>query len=180
MTCIVGYLDKKNKKVILGGDSAAVGEDTTFVNNDSKVFGVGDFIIGCTTSFRMIQLLKFSFKPPKVKKEIFEYMCTDFVNAVRECFIEGGFMETFENGSDKGGCFLVGYKNRLFRIEEDFAVFENANGIDAVGCGDEFALGALHTISDQQIKSDDKVIKALQTAAYYSNGVCEPFYIIST
>ena len=66
-----------------GADSAGVARILQF-EKMKKVFKNGDFVIGCTSSFRMIQLLRFSFKPRKVyDKDIYEYMCTDFpINGV--------------------------------------------------------------------------------------------------
>lgn len=181
MTCIVGYLDKKTKKVTIGGDSAGVAGLDITIRKDEKVFKVGDFIIGCTSSFRMIQLLRFSFKPPEIKsKNIYEYMCTDFINAVRECFKNGGYLQKYSDGDEKGGTFLVAYKNRLFRIENDFQVAESLNGIDAVGCGAYYALGSLHILSRQNLTPKEKVLKSLETAAFFSAGVSKPFVINGT
>jgi ATP-dependent protease HslVU (ClpYQ) peptidase subunit len=181
MTCIVGIVDKKRKKVIIGGDSAGVSGYNITIRKDVKVFKNGDFVIGCTTSFRMIQLLQFSFKPPKIgKKDIHEYMCTDFINRVRECFKEGGYLQKWTDGDEKGGEFLVAYKDRLFKISTDFQVGENLDGMDACGCGMEFALGALHTLTKQKISTEKKVLKALECSEYFSSGVSSPFILIST
>jgi len=181
MTCIVGMIDKKTKKVIIGGDSAGVAGSNMFIRKDAKVFKNNDFVIGCTSSFRMIQLLRFSFKPPEVKtKDIYEYMCTDFINAVRNCFKDGGYLQKYTDGDEKGGTFLVAYKNRLFKIENDFQVAENLNGIDSCGCGQDFALGSLFTLQKQEMETDKKVLKALESAEFLSNGVCRPFVLIGT
>ena len=181
MTCIVGYLDKKTKKVTIGGDSAGVAGLDITIRKDEKVFKVGDFIIGCTSSFRMIQLLRFSFKPPEIKqKNIYEYMCTDFINAVRECFKNGGYLQKYSDGDEKGGTFLVAHKNRLFRIENDFQVAESLNGIDAVGCGADYALGSLHILTKQNLTPKEKVLKSLETASFFSAGVSKPFVINGT
>ena len=181
MTCIVGYLDKKTKKVTIGGDSAGVEELNIIIRKDEKVFKVDDFIFGCTSSFRMIQLLRFSFKPPEIKsKNIYEYMCTDFINAVRECFKNGGYLQKYSDGDEKGGTFLVAYKNRLFRIENDFQVAESLNGIDAVGCGANYALGSLHILAKQNLTPKEKVLKSLETASFFSAGVSKPFIINGT
>lgn len=181
MTCIVGYLDKKTKKVIIGGDSAGVAGLNITIRKDPKVFSVGHFIFGCTSSFRMIQLLRFCFKAPEIKsKDIYEYMCTDFVDAVKECFKNGGYLQKYTEGDEKGGTFLVAYKNRLFRIEDDFQVCENFNGIDAVGCGSEFALGSLYTSIKQNLTPKEKVNTALESAAFFSGGVSKPFVFSET
>lgn len=181
MTCIVGLVDSKKKSVLIGGDSAAVGGANIFIRKDVKVFLNKDFVIGCTSSFRMIQLLRYSFKPPVVgSKDIYEYMCTDFINSVRKCFKEGGYLQTYTDGDEKGGTFLVGYKNRLFKVENDFQVAENMNGVDACGCGQDFALGVLYSLSKHNISTRDKALKALEAAEFLANGVRRPFTLIET
>ncbi len=181
MTCIVGMIDKKRKRVIIGGDSAGVANSNIYIRKDAKVFKNGDFVIGCTSSFRMIQLLRFSFIPPEVNnKDIYEYMCTDFINAVRKCFKTGGYLQKYTDGDEKGGTFLIAYKNRLFKVENDFQVAENLNGINSCGCGMDFALGALHAMSKQKISTEQKVLNALESAEFLSTAVRRPFVLIST
>jgi ATP-dependent protease HslVU (ClpYQ) peptidase subunit len=178
MTCIVGVIEKET--VTIGGDSAGVRGLDVWVRKDPKVFKVGAFVIGCTTSFRMTQLIRFSFAPPEVPEgeDVFKYMCTAFVDALRTCFKNGGFM-TVSNSVESGGAFLVGYKNRLFSVESDFQVTESFDGFEAVGCGESFALGALCAM-DSGTPAADRVQKALEIAAYRSGGVRPPFIIEST
>lgn len=179
MTCIVGLIDKKNNNVIIGGDCAASANSNVFQRKDKKVFRNGEFVIGCTTSFRMIQLLQYSFIPPKINnKNIHKYMCTDFIDEVRKCFSEGGFLQRYQDGDEKGGSFLVGYKDRLFKIDSDFQVGENKMEYDSIGSGSDFALGSLFTSSNLEPKK--RVIMALKSAEYLSMGVLSPFTILST
>ena len=180
MTCIVGLLDKNSKRVFIGADSAGVAGYKVTIRKDEKIFKNGDFIIGCTSSFRMIQLLRFSFSPPEIgKKEIYQYMCTDFIEAIRNCFRNGGYMQKEKAGADQGGLFLVGYKDRLFMIGEDFQVGEAYEGLMAVGCGDEYALGSLFS-SPVEMSPEEKINKALSAAAYFSAGVSAPFIVLGT
>lgn len=177
MTCIVGVIEKQ--KVYIGADSAGVRGLDIWLRKDPKVFKNGDFVLGCTSSFRMIQLLRFSFKPPKrhVDQDIYEYMCVDFINEVRQCFKSGGFAEK-DKEVEGGGCFLVGYQGRLFTIEGDYQVGECADGYNSVGCGESFALAALDAL-DKKMPVKDRIIKALEIAAYRSGGVRPPFVIES-
>lgn len=178
MTCIVGIVS--GNQVYIGGDSCGAAGTNITIRRDTKVFRNGDFIIGCTSSFRMIQLLRFSFKPPVIGgKDIYEYMCTDFIDAVRECFRTGGYIRK-NNEVESGGNFLVGYKNRLFEVDNDFQVAENINGIHAVGCGCNIALGALYILNQLNFEPKEKVRKALQAAEFYDGAVCQPFNILST
>jgi len=181
MTCIVGFVDKKNKKVTIGADSAGSNDSEVLIRKDPKIFRNGEFIIGCTSSFRMIQLLRFSFKPPKIgNKDIYEYMCTDFVDAVRNCFKDGGYLQKYIDGDEKGGTFIIGYKDRLFVIEDDFQVGENLNGIASIGCGSPYALGSMFTNIKSDKSAKERVTMALEAAAFYSLGVAKPFLILET
>lgn len=181
MTCIVGFLDKENDVVIMGADSAGVAGSLIMARKDTKLFKNGDFVIGCTSSFRMIQLLRFSFKPPVINdKDIYEYMCTDFINEVRKCFTDGGYIQKQKDGDEKGGTFLVAYKNRLFQIDEDFQVGENIDGFASVGCGVEYALGAIYSTDMNEVSPEKIVLRALKAAEHFSTGVCRPFIFETT
>ena len=161
MTCIVGVVDKG--KVYIGGDSAGVSGLNISIRKDPKVFKVKEFVIGCTSSFRMIQLLNFSFKPPVIKKDrdLYEYMCTDFVDAVRKCFQKGGYLQKHKDGDEMGGTFLIGIRGRLFMIENDFQVAENHVPFDSVGCGEPFAKAALHALHGFDIAPEEKIKRVL-------------------
>ena len=179
MTCIVGFTDKKNKKVLIGADSAGSDGLNVTIRKDAKVFKNGDFVIGCTSSFRMIQLLRFSFTPPRVyDKDIYEYMCTDFINEVRRCFKDGGYLQKYTDGDEKGGVFLVAYKDRLFKIEGDFQVAEAKQGYDSCGCGESYALGSIFSTS--KTEAEEIIIDALKCAENFSCDVRRPFITLST
>ncbi len=177
MTCIVGLVD--NGTVWIGGDSAATAGFSLTVRSDKKVFKVGDMLIGFTSSFRMGQLLEHSFTPPKrhADQDVFTYMVTSFVDAVRACFKDGGFAEKHSE-SERGGAFLVGYEKRLFLIESDYQVGESIHGFNACGCGDQIALGAMYLSRGSEPK--DRIYSALKAAEAFSAGVRAPFHILSS
>lgn len=177
MTCIVGIIE--GKKVYIGGDSAGVSGLNVTIRKDTKVFKVDKFIFGCTWSFRMIQLIRFSFKPPKRYDEtdVYEYMCTAFINELRQCFKNGGFARV-SNGEEEGGQFLVGYEGRLFDIHSDFQVGESEKGYSSCGCGQSYAIGALDAM-DTELPAENRIRKALEIAVYRSGGVRPPFIIVS-
>lgn len=176
MTCIAGLAI--NGVVYIGGDSAGVGGYSLTVRADRKVFRNGEFVFGFTSSFRMGQLLHHSLVPPKRHPDtnVDKFMVTEFIDAVRKCLKDGGYASR-ENDVEAGGVFLVGYEGRLFRIDNDYQVGESADGIDAVGCGEDLAIGALSASAG---KPRDRVQMALQVAESRSAGVRGPFHIIST
>jgi hypothetical protein len=111
MTCIVGIAE--NGRVYLGGDSAGVAGWDLTVRGDPKVFQNGECVFGFTSSFRMGQLLRFSFMPPAqpLGSDNYAHMCTTFVNEVRECLKRGGFASK-KDEAEAGGNFLVGYRGQ--------------------------------------------------------------------
>lgn len=176
MTCIAAVTD--GKTVVMGGDSAAVSEFDLVVRREPKVFFNGEFLIGFTTSFRMGNLLRFTFKPPEFadERDPFEYISTDFVNALRRCFKRGGYAKKSEE-VEEGGCFLVGCRGRLFQIDEDYQVGEPAEDYAAVGCGHAYAKGSL--FATNWSFPDARVRYALEAAERHSCGVRSPFTILT-
>lgn len=145
------------------------------IRKDEKVFQNGPFIMGGTTSFRMIQLLRYKFDPPKqtVNTDDMKYMVTDFVDALRQCFHNNGFGD---KDATVGGTFLVGYKGTLYTIASDYQVGIVHCGYDAVGCGSDIALGALHATKGK--KPEARIKMALEAASTFSAGVAPPFILI--
>ncbi len=175
MTCIVGIVHKN--KVYIGGDSAGVAGLDVIIRADSKVFTNKDFVFGFTSSFRMGQLLRYSFVPPahKEHQDVYEYMVTKFVNQVRKCFHAGGYGKK-NNEVESGGTFLVGYSGRLFSIQNDYQVAESSLPYDAVGCGQSYALGSLFATKLKEPKA--RIRLALSAAEQFSGGVRGPFRIV--
>lgn len=161
----------------MGGDSAGVDGYHLVTRKDTKVFRVGDFTLGFTTSFRMGQLLAHAFNPPKrhTDQDVYAYMVTTFIDGLRDCLKAGGWAKR-DSEREVGGTFLVGYEGRLFQIEGDYQVGEPLSGYAACGCGCEVALGALYATGN--MKPRDRVKVALQAAEAFSAGVRGPFNII--
>lgn len=174
MTCIVGLVEQGT--VYVGADSAGVSGLDIRVRADPKVFRVGSYLIGYTTSFRMGQLLRFGFAPPEQdpRHSDDEHMMTVFVDAVRERFKGGGYA-TVNNNVETGGTFLIGYRGRLYIVQQDYQVGVPVLPYDAVGCGADMALGALYATEGGRPR--DRVLLALQAAEQFSGGVRRPFVI---
>lgn len=178
MTVIVGLVE--NGTVYMGGDSAGVAGLSITVRSDEKVFNNGSFLIGITSSFRMRDILRYKFDPPKQtdKQDDLEYMVTDFIDAVRDAFGKNGFGSTQEKSPNSGGQFMVGYKGKLYVVHSDFQVGIPTLGYDSVGCGSDIALGAMHATTGKN--PEERVNSALSAAAEFSGGVCAPFVIIKS
>lgn len=175
MTCIIGCIN--NGTVYMGADSAGVGGYYIERRKDEKVFLNGEFIIGFTSSFRMGQLLRFKFSPPKMKEgqDIYEFMVSDFVEGVRQCLKAGGYSKV-DNNEETGGTFLVGYRGRLFTVAADFQVSELLGDYAAVGCGSDIALGSMYSSKGKVVV--ERIMTALEAAEEFSAGVRGPFNIL--
>lgn len=175
MTCIVGIVE--NGTVYMGGDSAGVGGHYDLVvRADRKVFTKDGFVFGFTSSFRMGQLLRYALVIPKrhPDKDLFEFLVTEFMDAVRNCLKNGGYA-TKDKEEERGGIFLLGHTGRLFRIDSDYQVGEAVQPYEAVGCGEGFATGAL--FATPRMAASDRVLLALQAAQAHSAGVRAPFHV---
>jgi ATP-dependent protease HslVU (ClpYQ) peptidase subunit len=184
MTCVVAL--RHEDVIYMGCDSAGVGGYSRSNRLDPKIYRVGEkMLIGFTSSFRMGQLLGYSLVLPHHHADVpvEKYMATTFINTVRECLKTGGYAEV-DKGKETGGHFLVAYQGRIFGVQSDFQVAENAEPYNAVGCGEDLALGSLFT-SERGVHgagthadiAKRRVQLALEAAAAFSAGVYPPFRI---
>jgi ATP-dependent protease HslVU (ClpYQ) peptidase subunit len=167
-------------KVYIGADSAGIAGHQVTIRNDPKVFRKGPFVLGFAHSFRMGQLLRYRLELPDTffSKDLYEYMVTDFIDAVRVCFAEGGHGMHGEAGEEFAGKFLVGINDQLFEIDSDFQVGIPHRGYAAIGAGQEFALGALAVSKERSASA--KVGESLRVASEFSAAVAPPFVVLKT
>lgn len=177
MTCIVGMVTPDS--IVIGGDSLGVAGLDATLRKDVKVFQVGEFLIGFTSSFRMGQLLRFNLSVPLQHPgtDDYGYMVTVFIESVRTCLKNGGFAQR-QNEEESGGSFLVGYNGRLYHIDGDYQVGEGILPYEAIGCGEGFAKGAMAILMESDLPPMAKVDKALRVAERHSVGVRGPFEIV--
>ncbi len=176
MTCIIGLVEKKT--VFMGADSAGVAGLDICTRKDPKIFLNGEFLIGYTTSFRMGQILRYSFNPPKPRESIgsYEYMCTEFIDTLIASLKDKGFAKV-DNNRITGGQFLVGYRGSLFEIDSDFQVGEVLKNYVSVGCGYAYAFGSMYATEKTSMSPEKRLDLALRAAQEFSGGVREPFII---
>lgn len=187
MTCIVALI-AKDGNIFMGGDSAGVAGYSLTVRYDDKVFVRIDAVgilwaFGFTTSFRMGQLIKYKLKLPKIEAEDFgdlhRFMATKFVDAVRSCFHQGGFLQKKDN-RESGGTFIVGLLGNIFVIEDDYQVSQPYSYYIAIGSGEDVARGALGALESYELSPYKRIKKALETAELWNTGVRHPFEIVET
>lgn len=188
MTCILGYTD--GKEAHIASDSLGSNGHQKLIRSDEKLFQVGKFIIGCTTSFRMIQLLRYGSKHKNKKyslaqldyknKNLDEFMATEFVDKCRDILKHGGFLD--EKSPISGGVFLVGLKGGyLCKVEADFQIARSFDGFESCGCGDIAALGAIRAIKrvNGKINPKNDLVTAIEITSSMIEGVGGPTNILN-
>jgi hypothetical protein len=179
MTCIVAIA--QGGTVYMGSDHAASDDKSGWIlsRKDPKVFKVGQYGIAFTDSFRMGQILQYSWVPPKytstkTNSGLDKFMRTKFIDSVKQAFKDSGFGTIGGSEEDTGGIFIVGVEGRIFTIDEDFHVGENIVNYMAEGSGGMFALGALHATKNQK-NPKMRLKAALEAASDFSMSVAPPF-----
>lgn len=186
MTCIIGMIDKENDCVWVGGDSLGSNGYTKSVEGQHKVFRNKVFknvIMGSTSTFRHIDLLKYSDKLfdeldlYKNTKLDHEYMVMKFIPNIITLFKDGIVSSSEIN---RGANFIVGVGNKLFEVQEDYSVLEPMLGFCSVGCGYAVAMGSMITTENMDIPIPERIELALESAEKYCCGVQRPFVIMNT
>lgn len=181
MTCIVGIVF--DNRVYMGADSYGSNGYSGGTVLNPKCFISGEFIIGCTSTFRLIDVLRYKLVIPKIhpddQADADKYMRTTFIDAVRKCLTENGHLSKNTDGLESGGNFLVGYKNGLYEVQSDFSVLTVPIWGHSVGSGENSARGSLYTTKDMQLTPEQRITTALESASSTVPSVRPPFVIIT-
>ena len=183
MTCIVAIA--QNGTVYMGSDHAASDDKTGWImsRREPKCFKVGQYGIAFTDSFRMGQILQYSWTPPKytptkTNSGLDKFMRTKFIDSVKVAFKDNGYGSIGSSSEeDTGGIFIVGVCGRLFTIDEDFHVGENVVNYMAEGSGGQVALGALYATKNQK-NPRLRLKAALEAATEFNMSVAPPYIYI--
>lgn len=173
MTCIVGVQHEGG--VTIGVDSASSNGTSMNLRADSKLFRVGGYLFGFTTSWRMGQLLRYRLRVGAPDTwDVDQWMATTFIDAVRQTLKDGGWASV-KDGTEAGGTFLVATEGRLYAVHSDYQVGHPAESYDAVGSGEDHAIGSLHTTAGMDLDPGERCRLALEAAAYHTPFVSAPF-----
>lgn len=199
MTCIIGYLDRLAQVGYIAGDSARCDFEAGFqdIVFHSKVFisvSHPDILIGATTSFRHIDLLKYYdiFEGLKSSENLDHmFMVKNVVPRVHDLFGRNCWTEDSNNGAN----VIIVTPYALFEIQSDYSVISPSTNFISVGFGAPYAMASLYT-SDNHPRIDrgsyneypDKSSKrieeditiAMQCAERYAIGVHAPFMMLQT
>lgn len=175
MTAIVGLVH--NNAVWLGGDSGTFTGMSRYTTPAGKLFRLGPCIIGLAGRAVDAQVLKYFFKPPALEGDIKTWAVTKFIPEVRKAFKEQGRQGMKDGVEGYDSLFLLGIRDRLFRVSTDLHVGDRDDAFQAVGCGEEFAYGSLFGSKGPPQK---RLELALKAATYFSSGVHPPYTYLTT
>lgn len=164
MTCIVGL--EHEGKVYIGCDSAQ--SDGHFISaiDSPKIFTTGSLTFGYTTSFRFADLLQYNLMLPSRAEDMVDdkqYLVTAAIPAIRDALQKGGFT-SIDNNRETGGTALIGYKGKLYTLQDDFSLVRDTDGYASCGSGGKYALGSLATTQGMNLTPEHRVTAALEAA----------------
>lgn len=185
MSCVVGYINRENGQIYIGGDTAAVQVEKLDIRtrNDEKVFAKNNILFGFVGSCRAGQILRYSFEIPKKPDDMDDmgYLCSIFVKSFIECLKDNDALQT-ENGEARvDGEFMMAFNGNIYVVAADFQVVSEEGDFCCIGCSDSYAQGAFYALDfvNSEVDAESRVLAALSTSAKYSAGVRGPFKVIT-
>ena len=169
MTCIVAKV--VDGIIHMAGDKLGSNGYTKTISQRPKIFKNCDFIIGYTTSFRMGQLLEFTWSPPEKGENQTEdnYIYNTVVGSIKNILTSDGFAKDRE-----GGEFLFGYNGKLYHMFNNFSIFE-IEEYTSCGCGADMAIATMYTLSNVNLVEDlsieGQLSLAIESASSVMTGV---------
>lgn len=175
MTCIIGL--EHNGTAYVGADSSVAEGWTVRESLLPKVFQRDVFLIGSTGSIRLNQLLwqHLDVRAQHEDENDSTYIVCGFIEAVRGCLKTHGYAKVDSN-VEEGGFFLVGHRGKVYRVSNSYGISRVADGYTAVGCGAEYALGAMKALVS--LEPVERIRQSLAIAEHFSGGVIGPFTVL--
>ena len=182
MTCIVGI--EHQNKVYIGGDSAISDEycvDSCYDNE--KVFTIPPYIFGICGSMRVTQIIHYAFNAlgdENNDNADIAFLVTKFTSKLRKLLQSNGISLTSDNGDIlPDTSFLLGFKNKLYTVDNDFQIVRNDCGYASVGTGSEVAIGALYATKDLNLDPYKRLQIALEASSTHTLHVRSKFHYLS-
>ena len=177
MTCIIGYIE--NKKVYMGGDSCISWGRLNEAIGGTKIYHKGEYLIGNTGACADGDLMHHCFDPPKVKGGLVKFMLSVFAPQVKEFFKGYGRLKDKDGLQELESYFLIAVKGRVFWMDTIGGMNEVKQPYQSVGCGENFALGAMGILHKLDMTPEAKIKAALKVTAEHCAGVAAPFHVKS-
>lgn len=189
MTVVVGIRGKRG--VLLAGDSQF---STPWSNRkmvDSKVFALSPVLAAAYCgSARLGNILTYhldALDDPPLGRDEHRWTVREFIPFLREVASEHGHLHVRHEVDHLGSsAFLLAVRGRLFIVDDDLQVSEHALPYDALGSGEDVAIGALRAAlgDDPNPRPDARLERvataAVEAAAKFTNHVGGAVNVIRT
>lgn len=175
MTCVIGLVEEG--KIYMGADSAVSNGWQVDQTARSKVFRVGEFLIGTCGSVRVSGLLRsFSVRKMYVGEDCDEYMVVGVAEAIRKCMKDGGVVIE-QDGDRMAGrsTAIIGFHSKLYFLGNNFHIDRYIVPFMSIGLGSLFAMGAMRAYHG--LPPEKRIRESLKVAAFFSEGVRPPFVV---
>lgn len=173
MTCIVGL--EFEGRVLLGGDTVGTGNNCKMDHTQPKVFNKKGILFGYTTRYRFGQILEHNLADPVVPSdpyEIYRWLITVLVPDIKRALRA--------NDYEDGGMCLLGIKNQLWLLKEDFGVLRPTNGYTSIGSGYEYAIGSIFSSTSTPPTTYEGAETVLRNAVLAAGTFCPSVGCYST
>lgn len=181
MTCIVSIVDKDNN-IHVGSDSLASDDHSQTIMTAAKIFMCGEMVVGFAGSFRAAQVFQHAMTLPERGElaEDMEYLTTSFISALREAFMMAGLLPMEGIGEEAfEGEFLLGYRGKIYRMQEDFSILHAVDDFLSIGSGGEAASAVLFATKKLEMTPHERMLLSLEATSYQITSVKPPYHFFS-
>lgn len=172
MTCIVGI--EHEGRVWIGGDIQGTSDNYKMVHTQPKVFKKSGVVFGYTGSYRYGQLIEHSlddFVVPDDDKLIYEWLVK---------FVVEGIVTIIGDYEVEPGSCLLGVKDQLWCLQQDYSVLRSTDGYCSEGAGQEYAAGAMKALLDGENDPKKVIRKTMEITHHFCPSVGKKATIINT
>jgi ATP-dependent protease HslVU (ClpYQ) peptidase subunit len=175
MTCVVGLVE--GGRVYMGADSALCDGYEVRAMAGTKMARVGEMLIGHTGTTRLLQLVQYMVKPVAQPEGMSdeEWLVSVFIADVRRVVKENGYTKVENAVESMDGGLLIAYRKHLYLVGASYQLCETKDGFEAIGCGREYAIGAMLALVDRWPR--ERLLRSLECAAVVCANVCAPFVV---
>lgn len=180
MTCIIA-ITEKDKVHMVGDLCGSNGFQHKNYTKNVKIFKNGEFLIGHTDTYRLGQILQYSWCPPKKSADYDEdvYIYKHIVDSLKKTLDENSYGKK-DGVCFIGGNFLIGYKGRIFEVQSDMSILEHEK-FASVGCGEYMAESSLATLlhTGSKLNPEKMLATALLITSSLVTGVSSEYTYLS-
>lgn len=175
MTAIVGLVCKTG--VWLGADRCVSdGAGNVTVVTTSKLFRLGDCLCGTAGDVRTLNILHTIDVPRRRARQPVEAYVQGVLEGIRNALKQFGALKIKDEKHSTANALIIATSGRLFGTDGAFAAIEPVTSYYAIGAGAEYALGAIHALTQcGRPREQSMVREALAAAAAFRRDVSPPF-----